>query len=239
MRNFPIEKSLPSISYIVNTWPKSKNILKKFVMSNQKKPDLFKLSLNCLKDMNIYRLGNYRSVLKELSKICSYNHCTNTYHNQHHFKTVIVISCILAKLINLHKKDRFLLVLIAMTHDMNHQGRRIISKPYYQEDKSARDLHRKIFRKILNNKKWNRIRKIFRSTYFPVKPDIVTDKLEKIILDADILASLMFGVDCGIEFARRLKHEIRYEDDVKKLFGGFLNILSEKSLYLDSSKDSC
>ena len=100
-------------------------------------------------------------------------------------------------------------------------------------------MHRKIFRKILNNKKWNRIRKIFRSTYFPVKPDIVTDKLEKIILDADILASLIFGVDCGIEFARRLKHEIRYEDDVKKLFGGFLNILSEKSLYLDSSKDSC
>ena len=49
----------------------------------------------------------------------------------------------------------------------------------------------------------------------------------------------MFGVDSGIEFATRLKHEIRFEDDAKKLFGGFLNILSDKSLYLDSSKDSC
>ena len=122
---------------------------------------------------------------------------------------------------------------------MNHQGRRIIKKPYYQEIKSALGLERIIFRKILNHKQWQRISRIIKSTYFPVKPETVEDYVEKIILDADVIGSLMFGMDSGIEFARRLKHEIRFSDDSEKLFGGFLKFLSQKSLYLDSSRDLC
>ena len=239
MRHFPFEKNYPSLSYIVNNWPRTKPILKKYILSKQKKPNFYRLCLNFLNDLNIKKLGNFKQVLKKLSNRCSFNFQYNTYHDQHHFKTVLIISCLLAKLVNLNRNDRILVVLIALTHDLNHQGRRVIKQPYYQEDKSALEFHRIIFKNILNHKKWKRINKVFRNTFFPMKPNNVNDNLEKIILDADILASLMFGVDTGIEFATRLKHEIRFEDDAKKLFGGFLNILSDKSLYLDSSKDSC
>ena len=67
----------------------------------------------------------------------------------------------------------------------------------------------------------------------------VNDHLEKIILDADVLASLMFGMNTGMKFASRLKHEIRFDDKADILFRGFLKLLDSKSLYLDSSKKSC
>ena len=72
-----------------------------------------------------------------------------------------------------------------------------------------------------------------------IKPKKVDDHVEKIILDADILASLMFGLNVGVEFAKRLKHELRFEGGSKQLFSGFLKFLDNKSLYLDSSKKSC
>ena len=239
MRNVPIDKNLPTLSYIVNNWPKTTPILKKYVVSNCKKPDLFKLSLICLNELQVFKTQSLKAILKKISKKCSQNFVSNTYHDQHHFKTVLVLSCLLAKLINLNSSDRLFLVFIALAHDVNHQGRRVLSKPFYQEEKSCMDLHRIFFKKVLSNKKWNRIHRIFRSTYFPIKPKNVNDNLEKIILDADILASLIFGMDTGIEFARRLKHEIRFKNESWKLFEGFLKVLNNKSLYLQCSKDSC
>ena len=96
-----------------------------------------------------------------------------------------------------------------------------------------------LIKKILNYKEMKRIKRIFQSTYFPVKPDHVNDQIEKIILDADILSSLMFGPDVGIKLARRLKHEIRYNEKTELLFTNFLKLLGEKCLYLDFSKKSC
>ena len=84
-----------------------------------------------------------------------------------------------------------------------------------------------------------RIKKIFESTFFPVKPENVEDDLEKIILDADILSSLMFGPQVGVKLASRLKQEIRYNDDSELLFSNFLKLLGAKCLYLDYSKKSC
>ena len=146
------------------------------------------------KRIKIFKVENYKSIIRKLSKLCLRNTCFNTYHDSHHFKSVLVISCILGKQINLKYKDRLLLVIIALTHDMNHQGRRILmSKPYYQELKSYEGLEKILFKKILNFKELKRIKRIFESTFFPIKPENVADDLEKIILDADILSSLMFG----------------------------------------------
>ena len=130
------------------------------------------------------------------------NFTFNSYHDQHHFKSVIIISCLLAKLSNFKaKEDIIWLILIALTHDLFHQGRRIIKTSYYQEEKSFKELYFVAFKKLLNHKKFKRFEKIFRSTYFPIKPEKVDDELEKIILDADILASLMFGMNTGIKLA--------------------------------------
>ena len=240
MRNYPFEKNFPSISYIANNWPRSKNVLKKFILSNHKQPDLYNLCLNCLNDLNVHKIEKIKPVLKKLSILCSKNVTYNTYHDPHHFKSVIIIACLLAKLSNLkNSEDRLLLIIIALTHDLGHLGRRIQSRSFYQEEKSFSDLSRILFKVKPIFKKNQRIKKIFRSTYFPIKPEKVEDHVEKIILDADILSSLMFGLDVGVQFASRLKHELRFKGGTKELFSGFLKFLNNKSLYLDSSKKSC
>ena len=240
MRQFIFEKNLPSLAYIINNWPNTKHLLKKFILSNQKKPNFYKLCISCLNELNVYKIGNFKEVIKILSKKSSMNFTFNSYHDQHHFKSVIIISCLLAKLSNFKaKEDIIWLILIALTHDLFHQGRRIIKTSYYQEEKSFKELYFVAFKKLLNHKKFKRFEKIFRSTYFPIKPEKVDDELEKIILDADILASLMFGMKTGIKLAERLKHEIRFEGRSDVLFSGFLKFLSTKDLYLKTSKNSC
>ena len=100
-------------------------------------------------------------------------------------------------------------------------------------------LEKILFKKIFIFKELKRIKRIFESTFFPVKPENVEDDLEKIILDADILSSLMFGPQVGVKLASRLKQEIRYNDDSELLFSNFLKLLGGKCLYLDYSKKSC
>ena len=49
-------------------------------------------------------------------------------------------------------------------------------------------------------------KKFFRNTFFPSKQLKTNDDLiEKIIFDADILASLMFGLENGLNFAKEIK----------------------------------
>ena len=65
MKNFIFEKNYPSLSYIVNNWPNSKHILKKFVLSNQKKPDFYKLCTICLNDLNVHKIGKIKLTIKD------------------------------------------------------------------------------------------------------------------------------------------------------------------------------
>ena len=239
MREYPLEKNMPSLNYIINNWPRSKPILKKFVLSKHSVPDILNICQLCLKELKVFREKQIYTILSRVSKICLINKTYNTYHNSHHFKAVIVTACIIAKKTELSYRDKVLLVIISLCHDIGHQGRRIISKPYYQEELSYH-VFRRFFYKVFSKKKeLQRILRIFRNTYFPEKPKKVYDKLEKIILDADILSSLMFDVNTGLEFARRLKHELKMTSTSEELFESFLNSINNKSLYMDRSKNLC
>ena len=65
MRQYIFEKHYPSLSYIANNWPRSKHLLKKFVLSNQKKPDFYEICTKCLNDLNIFKIRDYSSILKK------------------------------------------------------------------------------------------------------------------------------------------------------------------------------
>ncbi len=236
MKHYIFEKNFPSLNYIKIRWPASKNILAKYIMSNHRKPDLFKLSIICLKELNFRNHKKVRKELKKVSEECSKNVNFNTYHNEHHYKAVLVIACVMGKIYSLNNFDKLLLVFLALAHDMNHQGRRILSKPYYQEKMTLKNLNQIIFRKISNYKKWKRIEKILMNTYFQGETKVKNDILEKIILDSDLLSSLIFGFENGLELAKRLKYELKLEISSLVLFKKFLESLIGKKLYLDYSK---
>ena len=230
---------MPSMQYIAIRWPSSKSILKKYVLSNQIKPDLFKLCVCCLKDLNVQIKHPIIRALKKLCDDCLKNPTCNSYHNSHHFKSVILISSIFAKILKLKDFENLLLILIALTHDFKHQGRRVIKKPYYQEIKTLNYLKPKIFKYFLNFNKWKRIQRIILNTYFPNHPKTANDIVEKIILDVDILVSIMFKRSTGLIFSERLKHEQKFMQCSTILFENFMTLVKQRKLHLELSISSC
>ncbi len=239
MRQHPLQKNIPTLGYIINNWPRTKPILQKFVVSRHSLPNLLKLCNVCLNELKVFREKEILKPLKKVTRLCLINKTYNSYHDCHHFKAVIVIASIIAKKSKLSKREKVLLILIALCHDIDHQGRRIISEPYYQEKKSFIIFKRSFYKTLYKNSECKRIRRIFLNTYFPNKPAKVEDVLEKIILDADILASIMFDVATGLNFAKRLKHELKIASNSEDLLKTFLHSLDNKSLYMDSSKKLC
>ena len=232
MRQYIFEKNMPSLDYISNRWPKSRAILSKYSMSNYKKPDLFKLSLACLNGLNHYQRTPLTKSIRELSLICSKNFNSNKYHDQHHFKAVLLLASVFAKVSQLKQIDNLLIVILSLTHDMSHQGRRIINNPYYQEKKTIKHLEKIIFRKILNQQTWNRIKRILLNTYFPVIPKKSSDIVEKIILNADLASSIIFGKKNGLILTRRLKNEINFKDKSINLYSKFIGNVDKRDLSL-------
>lgn len=232
-------KFTPSLKYITLRWPLSKNIVKKYVMSNYAKPDLLKLCSCCLKDLNFRLKLPLVYSLKKLTKVANINTTYNFYHDCHHFKSVVLISSIFAKILNLKNHDKLFVVLIALIHDLNHKGRRNLKKPFYQEKQTLKVLNGKIFRYFLNFKKWNRVQRIVLNTYFLKTPKTRDDLVEKIILDVDILVSIMFGIESGHILSKRLKHEQKSFESSILILRNFLNLVETRGLYLDISREAC
>ncbi len=223
---------MPSLEYISNRWPKSRHLLSKYSMSNQKKPDLFKLSLSCLRSLNFRQKIPLTGAIKELSLICSKNFCSNKYHDQHHFKAVLLIASVFAKIFKVKRSDCILIIILSLTHDMNHQGRRVINREYYQEKITIKHLERIIFRKILNHKTWERIKRILMNTYFPIIPKTNNDMVEKIILNADVASSILFGERNGLILTKRLKNEADLKEKSIALYSKFLEKIKQREFSL-------
>lgn len=235
-KNF-FEKNFPSIDYIIKRWPYSRHILEKYIISSYKKPDLFGLSMACLENVNHKNKKNISSCLRKISKICSKN-TFNNYHNDHHTKSVVLLSAIIGKILRINSNDFFLLIILALAHDINHQGSKIINKPYYQEKKSFLDLKRIIFKRIVSFNDLKRIKKIILNTYFPKKVNTTDDLLEKILLDTDLLVSLMLPIDFAYKQSLKIKSEMKIsQTHSKQLFLNFFNLCINKKLNLSFSKN--
>ena len=71
---------------------------KKYVLSNQKNLDFFNICNKCLKDLNVFKIRDYNLILKKLLRSYHQTILPSPHHDQHHFKSVILIACLLAKL---------------------------------------------------------------------------------------------------------------------------------------------
>ena len=235
MKKKIFEKGLPTLDFIFKNWPRSKYVLKKYVTSRQIRPNLFILSKFCLDELNYLGRTPLFYSLEKISKICSKN-LYNNYHNEHHFKAVLIFSFLIAKNYSLKNNEKIILIIIALAHDMNHLGKRLISAPYHQEKKTIKDLERIIFRKILNHKIWKKIEKIILKTYFLDNSISKKDNLEKIILKSELICSVIFNDNVGKVFTKRLKYERQLSDSTESLFINFKKNLENKLPISDKLK---
>tara|TARA_B100000989_G_C19519304_1_gene463294 strand:- start:262 stop:981 length:720 start_codon:yes stop_codon:yes gene_type:complete len=230
MSNNIFEKNLPSINYISKRWPNSKIYLQKYFFKVFNKPDFFKLTNLCFKELKVSRRNNYKIMIRNIASKCSTNFYFNKFHDLHHFKAVLLISTIFAIKFHINKFEAFLVIIISLTHDMGHLGKRILKKPYFQEKKTIVDLEKILFKFLLNGEKWRRIKKIILNTYFNKLPEDTNDRVEKIILFADISSSLIFGKKIGLLMAKKLKLEINYDGKSSKLYDDFLKRCKQRKL---------
>ena len=230
MKQYLFDKNAPSLNYISLKWPTSKYLVSKYIFSEHKKPDLLKLSLLSLKFLRVKYNKSFLKIFYKLSKQCNLNVYNNKYHNSHHSKAVLIVAVIFAKKLKLTGYDAFLVVLISLVHDMGHQGKRVLKKPYYQERKTINALNKVLFKVLLNNNKWKRIERILLNTYFSIKPKNSSDIVEKITLNADISSSVFFGFSKGLSQSRKLKFEMDHNDKSEVLYENFLEVLKSRDV---------
>ena len=230
MKQNIFEKNVPSLSYMKIRWPKSIFVIRKYLTCVKKTPNFERICYCFLRDLQYKNIQLFRGILKTLSKKCSMNFTSNKYHDQHHFKSVLLISYILTKKKKINDFEKILLLILSLAHDMDHQGKRIIKKHYYQEEKTLKALQFILFKKLLSFKKWQRIKKIILNTFFLIKPADSMDLIEKIILSSDVASGILFGCDSGLKMASKLKHESNLSTSSIQLYKEFLKKLDERNL---------
>ena len=174
------------------------------------------------------------SALRRLVRVSVRNSGTNSYHHRGHFAHVIMATGVLAEMAGLRGPDRALLVLAALVHDLDHQGRRGIRQLYGQEDWSARLTGRVLIGCHGDARLAVRLRQMIRATALTDDRDrlltLETDRLARLLTDADIFASVMYERRISIRMTAGLKLEQRLSGTPQELNGAFATFIGKDGL---------
>ena len=66
------------------------------------------------------------------------------------------------------------------------------------------------------------------NTYFPIIPKTNNDMVEKIILNADVASSILFGERNGLILTKRLKNEADLKEKSIALYSKFLEKIKQR-----------
>ena len=174
------------------------------------------------------------SALRRLAQAAVRNSGTNSYHHRGHFAHVIMAAGLLAARARLRGQDRALLVLAALVHDLDHQGRRGIRQLYGQEDWSARLTGRVLIGRHGDARLAVRLRRMIRATALTGDRDrlltLETDRLARLLTDADIFASVMYERRISVRMTAGLKLEQRLSGTAQDLNAAFATFIGKDGL---------
>jgi hypothetical protein len=132
-------------------------------------------------------------------------------HDAGHFAHVIMAAGLLAMRAGLHGEDRRLLVLAGLVHDLDHLGRRASSGYCRQERLSAQRAVRVIVGCGADARLALRINSLLRATALTNDVNRSTilgsDRLARLLTDADIFASVVYPRQRSMGMTRALKLE--------------------------------
>jgi len=178
--------------------------------------------------------GMPAAALRRLVRAAARNSGANSYHHRGHFAHVIMAAGVLGSLAGLHRKDRALLVLAALVHDLDHQGRRGAGKLYWQEDLSAGVACRALLGRGGDPRLAVRLRSLLRATALTNDDArlliIRSDRLARLLTDADIFASVMYERKLSVRMTAALKLEQRLEGTPEMLNAAFARLLNRDGL---------
>ena len=152
--------------------------------------------------------------LCRLVGIAARNSGTNSYHHHGHFAHVIMAAGVLAAMAGVRGPDRALLVLAALVHDLDHQGRRGSRRLYWQEDLVGPHYMPRPAGAKRRCKARGAAWKYDPRHRVNRRPGtlliIRSDRLARLLTDADIFASVMYdrGMSVGMTAALKLEQRL-------------------------------
>ena len=159
----------------------------------------------------------------------------NRYHHAGHFAHVVMAAAILAGAAGLHGRDRDLLVVAALVHDLNHLGKRSSRRLFQQERQSAAAARRIIIGAGADARLAARLEKLLMAT--ALTDDalrmaiLASDPLARLLADADIFASVSYRRDIALRLTRNLKLEQRIPGKPDDLLRHFAARVGETGLH--------
>jgi len=177
------------------------------------------------------------SALRRLICSAARNASGNTYHHAGHFAHVVMAAGLLAAGAGLNREDRRLLVLAGLVHDLDHQGRRASPRLYHQERMSARRAVRVIVGCGGDARLSRRLHSLLRATALTGGGDrsliLKSDRLARLLTDADIFASVVYTRPLSVAMTRALKLEQRLAAPTVTLHHQFAEMISISGLQSD------
>ena len=152
---------------------------------------------------------------------------TNHYHHAGHFAHVVIASGLLAYATGLTARERALLVLAALVHDLDHCGRYAPRKLFAQETASARRAMRIVLGSGGDARLSLRLLWLLKATALTFHDDrkaiLTGDRLARLLADADLFSSLFFSREKAIQLTRRLNLEMLKTGDPVAQYDAFID----------------
>jgi len=221
----------PSATYLQNRWPRSihkfEPSISRPVTSKSVEDAAYWAGLPKQR-RNVLAVGLRKRSLKGLFEIASKNRHSNKYHDPAHTEHVVRAAGLIGRVAGLSQKHQAILVLAALVHDLDHQGKR--TRPGYaaQELFSFHLVKRKLGRYGVHAGRLTELKTLLMATYPSAKEATQfrtgpTGDMIDCLVDADLFQSLFAKPSIVDSLTKRLKHEMLLTTSAEDMRTAFLS----------------
>lgn len=163
------------------------------------------------------------------------------YHQSGHIAHVIVAAGLLAAADGLSQADRDIVIVAALVHDLDHMGRHRPRQPFHMELWSAQIAVAHLSRYGSDARVGVRLTDLLAATSFTADPMrdgiLAADPLAAYLVDADLFASLFYGVTHARKLSALIKFEDRDPAPISQILKRFVTIASVHGFHTDAAAD--
>lgn len=228
--------------WLARGWPRSVGVMQSIAFSGRySRRDLLALCAWAGLRGSRGRGGFGVPAVSSLAAIASRNGRSNHYHQSGHFAHVVMAAAVLGEKAGIDNAERALLVLAALVHDLDHQGRRGAHHPLYRQERlSAQMAGRVLMRHGGDPRLVRRLERLIVATALTTDTHrnaiLASDPLARLLSDADVFASLCYERALALKLTVRLKLEQGITADAEAMLDGFAARMEAEGMASDAGR---
>ena len=172
-----------------------------------------------------------------LMRAASKNMHSNGYHHPWHTMTVMMMAGILGTYAEFSQDEMSRLMIYALVHDLDHRGQFSPHQRYVEEARSAKIANNRLFGQHSGlGQAQMALNEALRATTFGGDESCPDDEVVKVLVDADIFASVIFPYAAALSLTKGLKFEQRDQAPSVETLDKFLSLVAEKGFQHEATK---